>query len=79
MIRIWKFRDAPAKYARLSEHGGDEDWVAVVPGIYRDEMLVGVFFTRDFANAPHPFGVCSIQETPMTDGTDEIVFIGAHA
>ena len=30
-IRVWRFYDAPEELRALSQHGGDEDWLAVVP------------------------------------------------
>jgi len=30
-ITIWKFSDAPAVLRALSDNGGDEDWLAIVP------------------------------------------------
>jgi hypothetical protein len=30
-IVIWKFKDAPKKYQKLSGNGGDEDWLAIIP------------------------------------------------
>jgi hypothetical protein len=30
-ILVWAFYDAPGEVAKLSPHGGDEDWVIFVP------------------------------------------------
>lgn len=30
-IRIWSFKDAPEELRALSENGGDEDWIALIP------------------------------------------------
>lgn len=30
-IRIWTWADAPDELRSLSPHGGDEDWVALIP------------------------------------------------
>jgi hypothetical protein len=30
-IRVWVWDDAPEEYRNLSQHGGDETWVALVP------------------------------------------------
>ena len=30
-IYVWSFYDAPAFLQRMSEHGGDEDWIVVMP------------------------------------------------
>lgn len=37
MIKVWAFKDAPQEYRKLSENGGDEDWVLVMD---RDEWLI---------------------------------------
>lgn len=35
-IIIWRWVDAPAELKALSTHGGDEDWLAVVPRVLCD-------------------------------------------
>lgn len=30
-IQVWRFADAPQALRDLSEHGGDEDWLALIP------------------------------------------------
>lgn len=30
-IRVWRFDDAPEELRDLSHHGGDEDWLALIP------------------------------------------------
>ncbi len=30
-IILWRFEDAPAYLRKLSTHGGDEDWLAIIP------------------------------------------------
>lgn len=30
-LRIYRWEDTPSEYRSLSGHGGDEDWVLVVP------------------------------------------------
>ena len=30
-IQVWRFKDAPESLRRLSEHGGGEDWLALIP------------------------------------------------
>lgn len=36
---IWRFEDAPRAFTILSNSGGDEDWVALVPSVYADAYL----------------------------------------
>ena len=28
---LWAFKEAPIEYQELSRHGGDEDWVILIP------------------------------------------------
>ncbi len=68
-ILVWSFYDAPEKYQALSNHGGDEDWVALVPKGY-------THYIPWLDNARSGFGVCYTSVHDTEDGT---VFIGAHA
>lgn len=38
-IKIWRWEDAPQEYKDLSEHSGDEDWVAFVPDSLNIEYI----------------------------------------
>lgn len=67
-IRVWRFCEAPGEYRRLSDHGGDEDWVALVPHAMAGQYINWLEFG--------PFGVCETSEHVHPDG---VVFIGAHA
>ncbi len=74
-ISVWRFEHAPAELRDLSPHGGDEDWLAVVPA----DMLK--------AEGPDPwinwlepgsrFGCCDVSQEDLPDGSR--VYIGAHA
>lgn len=68
-ILVWAWRDAPTQYRALSTHGGDEDWVAVVPAGMVDRYIPWL--------EHGPFGVCDISRHDLPDGRR--VFIGAHA
>ena len=67
-IIVWEFYDAPGELRCLSNHGGDEDYVALVPkgGNVPSWMDSGT-----------AFGCCDVSEHPYDDG--RTVFIGAHA
>lgn len=67
-ILVWRFADAPADLKALSPHGGDEDWLALVPAGF-----MGYIGWLDYG----PFGVCDISRHQQDDGTT--VYIGAHA
>jgi hypothetical protein len=73
MIRVWRFQDAPADLQKLSPHGGDEDWLAVIPpGVFLDGGWVG-WCDPGMLGA---FGCCDISEHTLPNG--DIVRIGAH-
>jgi len=38
-ILVWRFYDAPAWMAALSQHGGDEDWLAYIPASLAETYL----------------------------------------
>lgn len=69
MIRVWRFHDAPADLRALSEHGGDEDWLALIPAPLADQWIAWA--------EVGPFGCCDVSEHPLPDGS--VVRIGAHA
>jgi len=69
LIKIWRFWDAPEEYRKLSNHGGDEDWVAFVPDSLKDEYI-------GFLEEGTSFGCCSVSEHSIPGGT---ILIGAHA
>lgn len=37
-ILVWRFKEAPEEYQKLSDHGGDEDWVAFLPDSYEESF-----------------------------------------
>jgi hypothetical protein len=64
---VWRFRDAPGELAALSDHGGDEDWVILMPEgenhpwMFDGSRVLGESFSR----------------YPLPDG--RLVTIYAHA
>ena len=70
MIRVWRFEDAPEQFRKLSGHGGDEDWVALVPACMAGEYI-------GWIDNGGPFGCCDVEEHMLPDGRE--VRIGAHA
>lgn len=68
-IRVWRFADAPEKYRKLSEDGGDEDWLAVVPKALSE--------VPPWMGEGTSFGCCSVSERKLPNG--DILVIGAHA
>jgi hypothetical protein len=67
-IIVWSYYDAPGELRCLSNHGGDEDWVALLPaGAERPSWM----------ESGTSFGCCDVSEHTFEDG--RAVFIGAHA
>lgn len=69
-IKIWPFYDAPEEYRSLSTHGGDEDWLALLPPFYKDQYI-------PWMEEGSSFGCCEVSEHTLPNGY--IVKIGAHA
>ena len=68
-ILVWRFNEAPQWLQDLSEHGGDEDWLAVVPLHLKDEYIPWLEVGR--------FGPCEVSSHELESGL--VVKIGAHA
>jgi hypothetical protein len=68
-VQVWHFHDAPPELRALSGHGGDEDWLALIPA-----SMVGDYFPWMEAG---PFGCCDVSEHVLDGGS--VVRIGAHA
>lgn len=66
-ILIWDFYQAPKEYRRLSQCGGDEDYLAFVPTGVRPPHWV---------EDAGPLGACSVDRFEVDGGT---VFIGCHS
>ena len=67
-ILVWPFKDAPLEYKVLSMHGGDEDWLALVP-VELTGHYVPWLDNCGFGN--------DVSVHPLPDG--RTVYIGAHA
>lgn len=70
-ITVWAWEDAPADLQALSEHGGDEDWVALVPLKYSEAWRLGWLERIDSSHSPQVVAHPSISNFE--------VWIGAHA
>jgi hypothetical protein len=70
LIKVWQFYDAPKKYRDLSQHGGDEDWIAVVPKALAESYI-------GWLQSGTSFGCCDVDAHTLPDGS--VVYIGAHA
>ena len=69
-IQVWRFADAPAALRDLSGHGGDEDWLALIPPRYAQTYF-------SWMQSGTGFGGNEVSEHILLDGS--IVRIGAHA
>lgn len=71
-IRIWRFHDAPQELKELSRHGGDEDWIALIPPTLKDEYI-------GWMEEGGSFGCCDVSEHSHPELPEYVVRIGAHA
>lgn len=71
-MRIWRWKDAPEELKNLSEHGGDEDWVALLPPRLADDFI-------PWLESGTSFGCCDVSEHTHPELPGYIVKIGAHA
>lgn len=72
-IQIWAFYEAPEELQALSDHGGDEDWLALLPEQYAGDEYEPRWMMDNRAG----FGVCEVSIHPLPDGRE--VRIGVHA
>lgn len=71
---MWVFRDAPKQYRDLSDNGGDEDYVALIPaGVDTGQSALFNFLS----DSGSWFGCCCIDEHTLENG--DTVYIGSHA
>lgn len=71
-IRVWSWEDAPQKLKDLSEHGGDEDWLALLPPKH-------AFGWIEWLEDGSSFGCCSVSKHTHPDFPGYEIRIGAHA
>jgi len=70
-IKVWRFHDAPEEFKNLSDNGGDEDWVALIPPWFIDEDVPWL----DSGS----FGCFCIDEYTHPDYPGYKIKIGCHA
>lgn len=71
-IRVWRFNDAPDELKALSNHGGDEDWLALVPPLLVDEYIPWI-------EESCGFGRCCVSVHTHPELSGYHIRIGAHA
>lgn len=69
MISVWEFDKAPQEYKNLSQNGGDEDWVVLIPKADQTHYYIPWLDRIDSCNEP--------QEFTLPNG--DKLYIGAHA
>jgi hypothetical protein len=67
-IIVWRFEDAPLEYQRLSEEGGDEDWIVFIPDSLPGNLYIS-WLDR----------ICSYGEPPYYKVEGGGIYIGSHA
>lgn len=67
-ILVWRFDEAPQELQEMSNNGGDEDWVALVPPHLAGEYI-------GWIEKGGPFGCFCVDEY---DWNGHKVYIGAH-
>lgn len=73
-IKVWEFYSAPKEYQALSGHGGDEDWLALIPKeLYSQQHGIPLWMEGGVGS----FGVCDTSIHFLDNG--DVVAIGAHA
>lgn len=68
-ILTWRWQDAPGELRALSRHGGDEDWLSLVPAALADEYIGWM--------EGGAYGCCDVSRDVLPDG--RVVVIGAHS
>ena len=71
-ITVWRWQDAPLALRHLSQNGGDEDWVAVVPPALAEAWI-------PWMDEGSSFGCCDVSEYPHPELPGYVVKIGSHA
>lgn len=69
--QVWRFDDAPEELRALSDNGGDEDWLAVVPDGFCDYGIPFWMQAMDSCREP--------QDIPHPTKDGFRVIIGSHA
>ena len=73
-IRVWRWDQAPQCLKDLSQHGGDEDWVALIPPSHGRESWI------PWAESGTRFGYCHVStQYVLIDGSEHELRIGSHA
>jgi hypothetical protein len=70
-ILVWSFYDAPKTLQELSDHGGDETWLALIPPEKKNDWI-------GWMDEGSAFGCASITEHEHPDFPGYLIKIGSH-
>lgn len=70
-ITVWEYYEAPEEL-RISENGGDEDWLAEIPPHLTTEHI-------GWLEHGHSFGYCCVEEHDHPTKPGWKIRIGCHA
>jgi hypothetical protein len=71
LIKVWPFDHAPKKYQKLSNNGGDEDWVILIPKDYIKRNGCCPYWVEELDTCRRP------QYNSLPNG--DMLVIGSHA
>jgi hypothetical protein len=71
-IVVYRFEDAPENLQKLSDNGGDEDWLAIVPPHLKDAWL-------GWMDEGSEFGCYKVQKINHPDLEGYEIRIGSHS
>lgn len=79
-VQVWKWDQAPEEWKKLSTHGGDEDWLALVPTVMlaEDQKESELWWMRWYPEVNEGGRVSRRKDTEGAPEGFEI-WIGAHA
>jgi hypothetical protein len=75
-IMLYRYPTAPLELQALSQHGGDEDWIAVVPESWKDRYHLAFL---EGGIAGNWFGCSDVSQHTHPNYPNQLIFIGAHA
>lgn len=70
-IKVWPFHDAPDELRSINNHGGDEDWLALVPPNIGHQWI-------GWMESGTPFGYSCVSEEEHPTKKGYYVVVGSH-
>lgn len=72
-LKTWSFSDAPEEYKLLSDNGGDEDWITLVPRSWGEGDGYWIPWLEDYCGQ---YGACRTNKYEVAEGW---IYIGCHS